>query len=58
MRGQYELPGFVSMAHLQPGRVQWLEYLRCPNFVTHIRSLNSKNKFYYRALLYMQYCVI
>ena len=42
MRGQYELPGFVSMAHLQPGRVQWLEYLRCPNFVTHIRSLNRE----------------
>ena len=30
------------MVHLQPGRVQWLEYLRCPNFVTHIRSLKSK----------------
>ena len=30
------------MVHLQPGRVQWLEYLRCPNFVTHIRSLKLK----------------
>jgi len=41
-RGYNELPGFVSMVHLQPGRVQWLEYLRCPNFVTHIRSLKWK----------------